>query len=113
METTFHRSVLAEHLAQIDGSPGEYSLTANPDPSEAVLDVYGPGHIALAVHMGAGLAFVEVPDHEWTSEDRVSVSVKLRDIIDQGGLIYPVESVTTESVWYFTLPSGQVRVTET
>ncbi len=111
LETTFHRSASAEHLTPIDRAPGEYSLTANPDPSEAVLDVYGPGHIALAVHMGAGLAFAEVPDHEWNSDDRVNVSVKLQDIIDQGGLIYPVESVTTEPVWYFTLPSGQVRVT--
>ena len=113
LETRFYRSTLRHHLTPIGVAPGEHSLTANPDPSEAVLDVYGPGHISLAVHMGPGLAFAEVPDHEWNSEERVSVSVKLQDIVDQGGLIYPVESVTTESVWYFTLPSGQVRVSET
>jgi hypothetical protein len=112
-ETYFYRSALPEHLTPSDKAPGEHFLTANPDPSEAVLDVYGPGHIVLAVHVGPGLAFAEVPDHEWNSDERVNVSVNLQNIIDQGGLIYPVESVTTESVWYFTLPSGQVRVNET
>ena len=51
--------------------------------------------------------------HESNSEERVSVSVKLQDIVDQGALIYPVESVTTGSVWYSTLPSGRGRVSET
>lgn len=113
LETSFHRSALTEHLTPIDGAPGEYYLTANPDPSEAVIDVYGSGHITLAVHIGAGLAFAEVPDHQWNSEGRVRVSVTLQDIVDQGGLIFPVESVTTERVWYFTLPSGQVLVRAT
>ena len=51
--------------------------------------------------------------HESNSEERVSVLVKLQNIVDQGGLTYPVESVTTGPVWYFTLPSGKIRVSET
>jgi hypothetical protein len=38
------------------------------------------------------------------------VAVRLRDVLDQGGLLYPVESVITEPVWYLTLPTGRVRV---
>jgi hypothetical protein len=32
----------------------------------------------------------------------VEVEVVLQDILLQGGLIYPVESVTVERVWYCT-----------
>jgi hypothetical protein len=42
--------------------------------------------------------------------DRVEVEVRLADIIAQGGLVYPVESVTVERVVYCTLPSGSVTV---
>jgi hypothetical protein len=40
----------------------------------------------------------------------VEVEVRLGDILRQGGLIYPVESVTVERVWYCTLPEGAVDV---
>jgi hypothetical protein len=30
--------------------------------------------------------------------------------LDQGGRIYPVESVITSRIWYLTLPEGGVRV---
>lgn len=42
----------------------------------------------------------------------VDVAVRLGDILRQGGLIYPVESVTVERVWYCTLPSDSVEVRE-
>ncbi len=41
----------------------------------------------------------------------MTVAVRLGDVLDQGGMPYPVESVITEPVWYVTLPAGQVRVT--
>ena len=37
------------------------------------------------------------------------VAVRLGDVLAQGGLIYPVESVITEKVWYCTLPAGSIR----
>ena len=37
--------------------------------------------------------------------DRVEVEIRLGDILQQGGLIYPVESVTVEKAWYCTLPT--------
>jgi hypothetical protein len=44
--------------------------------------------------------------------DSVEVEVRLGDILDQGGLLYPVESVTVEKAWYCTLPTGGVEVRE-
>ena|SRR5438094_4707837 len=110
------------------GAPGRYRLAANPRPSESVVDVYGPGYLVQAELMGPGLAFAESASPNWqeTMElralragrqeppsgeaDRIEVEVRLEDILRQGGLMYPVESVTVERVWYFTLPQGPVEV---
>lgn len=107
-DTTLYRSVLPEHMAPTD-DPSVRALLANPDPSEAVVDEYGGGHVSTAAQLGPGLAFAEAEDHQWQAKGRVMVAVNLRDVLDQGGLVYPVESVITEKVWYCTLPSGSVR----
>jgi hypothetical protein len=78
--------------------------------------------------VGPGLAFAESarPDWQETLElrtikagggrpgagglDTVEVEVRLDDILRQGGLVYPVESVTVERAWYCTLPAGSVDV---
>jgi hypothetical protein len=57
--------------------------------------------------MRAGRAKVGVP-----SADKVEVEIRLEDILRQGGLIYPVESVSVERVWYCTLPTESVEVRE-
>ena len=108
-ETRFYRSTRPGHLTP-DEESGETMITANPDPSEAVLDIYRQGHVTLAQHMGPGLAFAGSIDNEWTADDLTRIEVALGDVLDQGGRIYPVESVITETVWYFTLPDGRVRV---
>jgi hypothetical protein len=111
------------------GQPGVYSLAANASPSESVIDVYGPGYVVQGEQVGAGLAFAESASPDWqetmelrtlraspdtvrSSRDRVEVEVRLTDILRQGGLIYPVESVTVERAWYCTLPDGKVDVRE-
>jgi len=38
------------------------------------------------------------------------VEIRLQDVFDQEGLIYPVESVITDRAWYCTLPEGSVEV---
>ena len=40
----------------------------------------------------------------------IEVEVQLQDILRQGGLIYPVESVTVERAWYCTLPADGIEV---
>ena len=42
--------------------------------------------------------------------DHVEVEIRLSDILQQGGLVYPVESVTVERAWYCTLPEGSIEV---
>jgi hypothetical protein len=108
-ESRFYRHTLPEFLEPA-GEGGLHRLSANDDPSEAVVDVYGGGHISLAMRVGPGLAFAETAESEWQDSDRVCVEVHLADVLEQGGLIYPVESVITDRVWYMTLPSGGVTV---
>ena len=108
-ETRLYRSQLPEFLVE---EAGVALVTANADSSEAVIDAYGGGHIAVAGSVGPGLAFTESPGGQWAEDSRVEIQVRLGDVLDQGGLVYPVESVITERVWYVTLPAGAVRVTQ-
>ena len=108
-ETVLFRATLPEHLSDTD-LPGVFETTANPSASEAVVDIYGSGHGCVAEHVGPGLAFAERGDNSWAESARTLVQVRVSDVIDQGGLIYPVESVITEKVWYATLPSGRITV---
>ena len=108
-ESVLYRATLAEFLTP-SGDTGVFRISANDDPSEAVVDVYAQGHVVLAQQVGPGLAFTESSDHEWRASERKSVVVRVQDVLDQGGLIYPVESVITDRVWYFTLPSGSIEV---
>lgn len=110
----------------LDGAvaPGRYRLRANPAPVESVVDVYGPGYVVQAEAVGAGLAFAQTGGANWqeTMELRVIrsggapasgpvlVEVRLGDLLAQGGLMYPIESVTVERAWYFTLPAGAIEV---
>ena len=107
-DSRLYRSTMPEHLAPTD-DPEVRTLSANPDPSEAVIDAYEGGHVTTATQLGPGLAFAEAEDHQWRAEGRVVVAVKLGDVLTQGGLVYPVESVITERVWYCTLPAGGIR----
>jgi len=126
-ETPLYREVLSKHL-RLTAVGGVLELAANPNPSESVIDVYGAGHTVQAAQVGAGLAFAWTPRGGWQetmelqvqqagertkemlSLERMEVVVRLGDILDQGGLVYPVESVSIEKAWYCTLPSGSVNV---
>ena len=108
-ESRFYRHTRSEFLEPLD-EPGRYRISASADPSEAVEDVYAGGHTVLATHLGPGLAFAKVPESQWQESGRTCVELRLQDVLDQGGRVYPVQSVTTERVWYFTLPKGGVQV---
>lgn len=109
-ETCFYRYTLPEFLEPLQ-EPGTYLISANADPSEAVVNLYAGGHIGLAAQVGAGLAFAESAN-DWEGPGRTRVELVLQDVLDQGGRLYPVESVVTQRVWYFTLPKQTVRVRE-
>jgi len=111
-DTRLYRYSDPKHLVPTTG-PGVVEISANADPSEAVVDVYGGGNVTLALHVGAGLAFAESADNSWRADGRTCIELRLGDVLDQGGAIYPVESVIVERVWYVTLPAGKVRVRTT
>jgi hypothetical protein len=126
-ETRLYRETLKKTLTPAGGS-GVFTLEANARPTESVIDIYGQGHLVQAESVGPGLAFAETPRPDWQdtmelrvlqsgdrtkellSLERIEVEVRIGDILDQGGLIYPVESVAIERVWYCTLPAGKVTV---
>ena len=108
-ETRLFRQTLSKYLTATD-DPVMFRISANDSPSEAVIDVYDQGLICGADQVGPGLAFVEKTADEWQGEDRARIEVRLQDVLDQGGLIYPVESVIIEKTWYLTLPAGDVTV---
>lgn len=110
-ETLLYRHTLPSFLGAADADGKRY-LSANPNPSEAVQDVYGEGHMTLAARLGPGLAFVDSAGSEWDEEERVEVAMRLGDALDQGGLIYPAESIVTARAWFVTLPDGGVAVTQ-
>ena len=108
-DTRLYRASLPDYLKE-SATAGVSRVSANEKPSEAVTDVYRNGHLINAEHIGPGLAFAESRDLEWSAPERKVIELALKDVLDQGGLIYPVESVTTERVWYVTLPDGDVQV---
>jgi hypothetical protein len=108
-ETRLFRCTRAEFLSP-GKAPGTFSMSANAASPEAVVDVYGNGHIRVAEQLGPGLAFAEQRDNQWRAPDRKLVEVRVEDVLAQGGLLYPVESVITEKVWFVTLPRGSVAV---
>ena len=110
-ETRFYRCTLAEFVSP-GPDPDSFSLSANGESPEAVVDIYGGGYVVLAEQVGPGLAFAEQSGNQWRAPDRKIVEVRLGDVLAQGGLVYPVESVVTEKVWYLTLPRGAVPVRE-
>lgn len=128
-ETPLYREAMRDTLTPTE-TPGVFRLQANASPSESVIDVYGNGYVVQADQVGPGLAFAESDQPNWqetmemramkmtktsratASANHVEVEIQLGDILKQGGLIYPVESVTVERAWYCTLPAGSIEVRE-
>ena len=110
-DARLYRCTRSEFLSP-GSAPGSLTLTANAESPEAVVDVYAGGHIKVAEQLGPGLAFAEKRDNQWLAADRKLVEIRLEDVLAQGGLLYPVESVVTEKVWFATLPKGSIPVRE-
>lgn len=125
-DSSLFREVLFSALTPSD-KPGLFRIAANASPSESVVDVYGQGYTVQAEQVGPGLAFAESARPNWQEtmelramrldhsghlppDPHVEVEVTVDEILEQGGLVYPVESVSVERAWYCTLPSGHVEV---
>ncbi|MFT5424645.1 MAG: hypothetical protein ACI89L_002442 [Phycisphaerales bacterium] len=109
LNTPLFRQTLPEFLTKVEGS-GVIRISANPEPTESVIDIYGDGFNMAASHVGPGLSFIETKSAEWDEPNRVCVELSIMDVINQSGRIYPVTSISTEPTWYATLPSGFVDI---
>ncbi len=108
-DTLFYRYTSTEHVD--DKGNGKLFLLANNHPAEMVIDSYQGGHSVIANNIGPGLAFLTKPEEEFNSEGRICVTVRLGDILNQGGLIYKVTSVPEYvEVYFFTIPEKRIEI---
>ena len=91
---------------------GIVSILAKENAEELIIDLYqGQGHSFMARNIGFGLAFTTDIEEDYIIEGKIGVKVKLKDILNQGGLIYPVISVPEYiTSFFFSLPNGKVQV---
>ena len=106
----FYRYTKKSHI--IEHKDGSLSITANSNPPEMIIDLYdGQGHTFRADSVGQGLSFTTKEEQDYRTDETVSVKLKLKDILDQGGLIYKVISLPEYvKAYYFTIPKGNVKV---
>jgi len=109
-DSEFYRYTKKSHI--IEHRDGSLTITANNNPPEMIIDLYdGQGHTFRADSVGQGLSFTTKEEQDYRTDETVSVKLKLKDILDQGGLIYKVISLPEYvKAYYFTIPSGKVKI---
>ena len=77
-----------------------------------VIDHYeDKGHFFVSQEMGIGISFLSKPESDYEREGRICIEIQLKDVIEQGGLIYKITSLPAYLQGYFvTLPSGYIKV---
>ena len=111
-DTLLYRYQPAKYL---EISPdGRSYILAKENPKEIVIDPYrGGNHSFQADTLGPGLAFTTSRVDEFEVEDRICITVKMKDVLSQGGLIYPVISTPAYLRSFFlTIPDKKVEVTK-
>jgi hypothetical protein len=100
-----------KHLNELNGN---LYLNAKKEPIDMVVDrSHGFWEVFKASEIGQGTSFLSNREAEYDRSDRVCVEVHLKDVLDQGGLIYNVTSLPAYIKAYFcTLPEGSVKVKE-
>ncbi len=108
-ESKLVRYTSKDHLKESDG---HLYLNAKQDPMEMVVDRYhGSSEVFIASEIGPGLAFLSEKEEEYEIADRICVEIVLKDVLDQGGLVYIVTSLPPYlKAFYCTLPDGKVKV---
>ena len=97
------------YLSEING---ELYLDAKTSPTDMVVDRYhGFWEVFLASEVGPGISFLSQREDEYERSDRVCVEIQLKDVLNQGGLVYDVTSLPAYIKAFFcTLPDGKVKV---
>jgi hypothetical protein len=104
-----YRYTSRDYLQEMNG---ELYLNAKTYSTDTVIDHYeDKGHFYTSGEIGKGLSFLRQAEKDYIREDRVLVSVRLGDVLDQGGLIYRITSLSSYLEGYFcTLPKECVKV---
>jgi hypothetical protein len=91
---------------------GEYFLEAKKEPQDMVVDRYhGFWEVFIASEIGQGISLLSNREVEYNISDRVCVEMRLKDVLDQGGLVYNVTSLPAYlNAFFCTLPDGMVKV---
>jgi hypothetical protein len=92
---------------------GEYFLEAKKEPQEMIIDRYhGFWEVFIASEIGQGISFLSSMEEEYNRPDRVCVEIRLKDVLDQGGLVYKVTSLPAYiNAFFCTVPEGRLKVT--
>ena len=98
--------------AYLKESNGQFFLEAKKEPLDMVVDRYhGFWEVFMASEVGQGISFLSNMEAEYNRSDRVCVEMCLKDVLDQGGLIYNVTSLPAYiNAFFCTLPEGKVKV---
>ncbi len=109
-ESKLYRYTSKDYLIEING---QSYLEAKKEPSDMVIDRYhGFWEVFIASEVGPGISFLSNKEEEYEKSNRVCVEMHLRDVLDQGGLIYKVTSLPAYIKAFFcTLPEGKIKVT--
>jgi hypothetical protein len=107
-ETILYRYSFPEYIAELED--GSKIINANPSATEMIEDIYNSGHIFKASELGMGLSFTTEIEKSFKTDEHVLISVRICDIIDQEGMIYPDKSTYTLNAFYLTMPEGFVKV---
>jgi hypothetical protein len=107
--TVLYRYTNGHHLKKDDA--GNDFIEANPDSYEIVVNHYANGHMTRAGEIGIGLAFAMSKDSIFKDPKRICISVRLGEILRQGGKIYQDPSSGEPNSWFLTMPEGSVRIT--
>ena len=107
-DTLMYRYTYPEYLQHIEGS--RYKLSANKNATEIVEDLYGSGHLTMAKNIGEGLTFILQKENEFDLPEKKCVHLRLKEVLSQGGRIYPDRSSFVSGSFFLTLPAGFVNV---
>ena len=108
-ESLFFRYTSSQYLEETND--GIIYLSAIKNPTEMIIDAYHGGHSLMAKNVGMGLTFTTSVEDDYKSADKKCIEVKLKDILDQNGLIYKVTSVPEYiQAFFFTLPNEKIKV---
>jgi hypothetical protein len=108
-ESKLYRYTSNHYLKKIDD---QLFLEAKSEPIDMVIDRYhGFSEVSIASEIGQGLSFLSDREDEYDRSDRVCVELKLKDVLDQGSLVYTVTSLPAYLKAFFcTLPEGLVKI---